>query len=61
MQEFENKNENFEETMSTHLIQVHYVDHDEQTWAAIWDDDYERFIDERALAVVELLQSKLVS
>ena len=61
IQEFENENENFEETMSTHLIQVHYVDHDEQTWAAIWDDDYERFIDERALAVVELLQSKLVS
>ena len=61
MQDFENENENFKETMSTHLIQVHYLDNDEQIWAAIWDDDYERFIDERALAVVELLKSKLVS
>ncbi len=58
MQEFKNENENFEETMSTHLINV---GNDEQTSSAVWDDDYERFIDERALAVVKLLQSKLVS
>ena len=57
IQEFKNENGNFEETMSTHLINV---DNDEQTSSAVWDDDYEKFIDERAFAVVELLQSKLL-
>ena len=61
MKEFKNQNGKFTTIMSTHLIETHYVKDNEKASAAIWSDDYERFIDERALAVVHLLESKLIS
>ena len=61
MKEFKNQNDKFTTTMSTHLIETHYVKDNDKASSAIWSDDYERFIDERASAVVRLLQSKLIS
>ena len=60
MQEFNGSNDNFEATMQTHLIETHRVDDDLEASAAIWSDNYDRFIDERASAVVDLLKSKLI-
>ncbi len=61
MKDFKNQNDNFASTMSTHLIKTHCVQDDEIASAAIWFDDYERFIDERADAVIKFLKSKLIS
>ena len=61
MKKFKNQNKKFTATMSTHLIERHYVKDNEKASAAIWSDDYERFVDERACAVVHLLESKLIS
>ena len=60
MEEFLDENDNFEETMATHLIDVKWVDGDKSSSAAIWFDDYERFIRERADAVIDLLESILI-
>lgn len=60
MEEFCDENGNFEDTMATHLIDAQRVEDDEQASAAIWFDDYERFIHERANAVIELLESILI-
>ena len=61
MTEFANSNDRFDATMQTHLIKSHRVDGDPIVSAAIWSDDYERFIDERANAVVDLMKSKLIT
>ena len=59
MKEFRKENENFDDTMGTHMIRVHSRGRSKKNSAAIWSDDYRRFIDERAEDVVELLKSKL--
>lgn len=60
MHEFASSNANFEATMRTHLIESQRVDGDAEASAAIWSDDYDRFIDERACAVVKLMKSRLI-
>ena len=48
-----------EEIMKTHLIESHWVDDDDpDKSAAIWSDDYERFIRDRADAIVQELRSR---
>ena len=59
MQKFRRENECFGGTMETHLIRVHKNARSKRRSAAIWSDDYERFVDERAEDVVRLLESKL--
>ena len=54
------QNNEFDETMSTHLIETRWVEGDTHASGAIWSDDYERFIDERAKSIVTLLKSKLI-
>ena len=61
MDEFANLNDNFHETMSTHLINSERVEGDVEASAAIWSDNYDRFLDERASALVDLLNSKFVT
>ena len=61
MNEFKEHNEDFEGTMTTHLIQTHNQQDSEQDSAAIWSDNFERFIDERASDIVSLLKSKLIN
>ena len=59
MEEFYNENGEFEDTMATHLIEVRWEEGDENASAAIWFDDYDRFIQERASAIVGLMKSKM--
>ena len=60
MDEFYEENDGFEEAMATHLIDAQWVENDEPASAAIWFDDYERFIRERADAVICLLETILI-
>ena len=60
-EEFKDKNDKFQASMSTHLIETQMSGNDGESSAAIWSDDYMRFIEERAVAVVNLLKSKIIS
>jgi hypothetical protein len=60
MADFEAENDAFVETMATHLISAVYDDDDEGSCAAIWSDDYEEFLGERASAIIELLSRKVL-
>ena len=59
MEGFREENESFDDTMETHLIRAHQQTRSERRGAAIWSDDYGRFINERAEDIVKLLKSKL--
>ena len=61
MNDFYETNDNFEASMKSHLIRTHYTEGDEHASAAIWDDDYPKFIKERARDVVDLMKSKLAT
>lgn len=58
MKEFRSENEGFEKTMESHLIRVKNHPRRSRHSAAIWSDDYDKFIEERAKDVIALLQSK---
>ncbi len=53
MKEFQGKNPKLDATMKTHLI-------NDLTQYGVWDDDYDKFFDERAKAVSRELQNRLV-
>ena len=59
MDEFKNENTSFDDTMETQLIRVHQHPRNRKKSAAIWSNDYERFINERAEDIVGLLKSRL--
>ena len=51
--------DDFEKIMATHLIEAHWQeDDDPELSAPIWSDNYERFIRDRAKAIVHELRSK---
>ena len=60
MKQFKEVNDDFKESMETHLVRTHYTKGNEGKSAAIWSDDYRQFIKERARDVVALMKSKLV-
>ena len=53
MADFSETNDSFAKTMKSHLIAT-------SKNASIWQDDYERFLDERGEALVKLLKKKLI-
>jgi len=53
MKEFQKKNPKLGATMKTHLI-------NDLTQYGVWDDDYDKFFDERAKAVSKELQDRLI-
>lgn len=59
MKEFKKENNRFAETMETHMVRVHAQGRSKRNSAAIWSDDYDRFIGERSEDIVDLLKSKL--
>ena len=59
MEDFKEENDYFKKTMQTHGIRTQLRPRSKRNSAAIWSDDYDRFIDERAEDVVKLLKSKL--
>lgn len=59
MKDFSEENDCFQGTMKTHLIRTHGRAKSKKRSAAVWSDDYDRFIEERAEDVVQLIRSKL--
>jgi len=59
MNDFWQEQENFEDIMWTHLIDARWSEDDQEDSAAIWSDDFERFIEERANAIVDALNEKV--
>lgn len=60
MEEFYYSNDEYQESMRTHLINATYDEDDEANNAPIWSNDYERFLDERANEVVKLMKKRTV-
>lgn len=58
MCEFEEDNEDFAASMETHLIDASYGEAEEDQKAAIWTNDYERFLQDRAKLIISLLRKK---
>lgn len=50
--------DDFEEILKTHLIDAHWEEDEPESSAPIWSDDYERFIRDRAKAIVNELRKK---
>ena len=60
MEKFEDENKGFSKTMATHLIDTHYDEEEGDNCAAIWTDDYTKFIKERTGAIVEKIHTYLI-
>lgn len=51
--------DDFEDIMRTHLIDVQWSEDDDEDSAPIWSDDFERFIEDRAEATIGALNQKV--
>ena len=60
MSEFEQENEQFEAVMKTHLIDTKVAKGRRKSTAAIWEDDYDEFLNERARSIVREVKKKMV-